>query len=301
MLSYTTVQVVSDTVICYEGTDYTDKLTLPPVLPTPNDTYWVLQNTNIRQVYNQQWVVSSLASGSLMAVCDGSYKPKLYKHGIAAAMIIESTEDNNNITGTVATSGITADPYRAELLGVYMILSAIRFVAQHNTRFTTGLIRIGCDNEMAGWMSGVDSQSVAVQTKHFDLVKAIRRIRSVLRTKTSFYHIYGHQDRSKPIHSLSRDAQLNVLVDNKAQEAFDQAFEHFSFKPNKIFFQEGWTVSIGGIKLQDNIAFNIRQWIGKNNLRRYLYQKDLIACLALTSILHLLISLQNLRLFNYGL
>ena len=124
-----------------------------------------------------------------MAVCDGSYKPKLYKHGIAAAMKIESTDDNNNITGTVATSGITADPYRAELLGIYMTLLAIRFLEQHNVRFTTGLIKIGCDNELAGWMSGGNSQSVAVQTQHFDLVKAMRRIRSVLRTKTSFYHI----------------------------------------------------------------------------------------------------------------
>ena len=71
-------------------------------------------------------------------------------------------------------------------MGIYMTLTAIRFVEQHNVRFTTGLIKIGCDNEVAGWISGVDSQSVAVQTKHFDLVKAIRRIRSVLRTKTSF-------------------------------------------------------------------------------------------------------------------
>ena len=53
-------------------------------------------------------------------------------------MVIEAPDGINRITGTAATSGITADPYRAELLGIYMLLSAISFVEQHNAGFTNG-------------------------------------------------------------------------------------------------------------------------------------------------------------------
>ena len=80
-----------------------------------------------------------------------------------------------------------------------------------------------------------------------------------------------------PAHLLSRDIQLNILVDNIAQRKFDTAHEHSSFIPNAKFFHEGWFIEIGGVKLQDNLASHIRQWIGKKALRQYLYDKDLVA------------------------
>ena len=76
---------------------------------------------------------------------------------------------------------------------------------------------------------------------------------------------------------MPRDAQLNIIVDEIAQQVFDTAHESSSFIPNATFLHEGWIVEICGVKLQDSIAMNIRQWISKRNLRRYLYEKDLIA------------------------
>ena len=276
-LSFTTVGIINENVIRFEGADQSDITSLPPSISLLCDSFWVLRNSNIEQLYNEPWVTEGLTSGSLWAVCDGSYKPKLCKNGVTAAFTIESKDGHTPILGTVAISGISADAYRGELLGIYSTLSAISFIERHNKNFDKGSIRISRDNEMAGWISGSTSPTVAAKSKHLDLIKAIKTIRASLRTTTIFYHIYGHQDKHTPFHKLPRDVQLNIIVDAKAQSAFDIAHEYSSFYPNATFFHEGWITIIGGVKINDQHAFHIRQWIAKRKLRHYLYQKDLIA------------------------
>ena len=86
------------------------------------------KNSNISEKYTETWLAQGIREGNLRAVCDGSYKPKLTEKGITAAWIIEDEKSANNIIGTVATSGITSDPYRGEILGIYAILSAISYI-----------------------------------------------------------------------------------------------------------------------------------------------------------------------------
>ena len=119
--------------------------------------------------------------------------------------------------------------------------------------------------------------TVTITAKHFDIVKAIRRLHHSLATSVTCYHVYGHQDNHTPYSMLPRDAQLNVLLDEVAQDYFDLSYLNDTFLPNARFHQEGWVVSIGGVKLQDRISSCISDWIGKKCLRRYLYEKDLIA------------------------
>ena len=61
------------------------------------------------------------------------------------------------------------------------------------------------------------------------------------------------------------------------QDTFDNAYETTIFLPNKCFQSEGWIEEIGGVKLQDRLCPHIQEWIGKRRLRRYLFEKDLIA------------------------
>ena len=276
-LAFTTVDIINENVIRFEGTDHTDTSLLPLCYSYPCDSYWVLKSSNIHQIFNEKWIADDLRSGSLLAICDGSYKPNLYSNGVTAAFVIESINGHTPISGTVAISGISADPYRGELLGIYTTLSAISFIERYNSHFTDGKIRIGCDNEMAGWVSGSTSSTIPAQSKHLDLVKSIRCLCSSLDTSVEFYHLYGHQDNHTSYNLLPRDVQLNIMVDLQAKAAFDHAHEHSSFLPNVRFFHEGWVASIGGVKLQDRHASHIRQWISKRKLRHYLYQKDLIA------------------------
>ena len=103
---------------------------------------------------------------------------------VTASFIIESNDQQSSISGTVAISGISADPYCAELLGIYSTLSAISFIERHNIFYIDGNIRIACDNEMAGWVAGVSSSTVSFKSKHIDLIKAIRSLRASLSTNT---------------------------------------------------------------------------------------------------------------------
>ena len=70
---------------------------------------------------------------------------------------------------------------------------------------------------------------------------------------------------------------MNVLVDEAAQAYFDTLHENHTFIPNTRFNTEEWVATIGGAKLQDKLLQNLHSWIGKRKLRRYLYEKDLIA------------------------
>ena len=276
-LSLATVQPISDTFVRFEGTDLTDIDTIPPSIAVTCDSYWILDHSNIQQHYNAQWIANDLRDGTLLSVCDGSYKPKLLPTGATAAWVIENSMSSNSVKGAVATAGIGADAYRCELLGIYAILSAISYIERYNKFFTTGRLRVGCDNLQAGRIASILSPTVPPSAKHFDLIKAIRRLHHSISTNVEVYHIYGHQDSHTNYQLLSRDAQLNVLVDDMAQTYFDTSFEGNTFIPNARFHHEGWTASIGGVKLQDNILPHIRNWIGKKKLRRYLYEKDLIA------------------------
>ena len=107
------------------------------------------------------WVIDGLTNGTLRAVCDGSYKPKLNVKGITTAWILENKLSTHNIRGTVGTCGITSDAYRGELLGIYATLSAISYIERYDSHFTAGSIKIGCDNEAAGWISGISNPTVA--------------------------------------------------------------------------------------------------------------------------------------------
>ena len=112
--------------------------------------FWILDNSNINNRYNEAWIARDLLEGTLRTIYDGSYKPKLNDKGITTTWIIEDDKSRNNILGTVATSGITSDTYKCELLGTYAILSVISYVEKYNHHLTVGNIKVECNNEETG-------------------------------------------------------------------------------------------------------------------------------------------------------
>ena len=165
-ISITTVKIISDKIIIFEGTDFTDIEDIPTSMTAKCNSFWILDNSNINTRYNDKWVAQGLLEGTLRAVCDGSYKPTLTDKGITAAWIMEDNKSTSSITGTIATSGITSDPYRGELIGIYAILSAISYIEKYNHHFTLGSIKVGCDNEKAGWISGKSNPMVLSTSEH---------------------------------------------------------------------------------------------------------------------------------------
>ena len=148
-MSLTTVKPTSDRIVIFEGTDYTNTNNIPKCMAAKCNSFWVLDHSNMKYRHTNSWVGKGLLNGNLRSLCDGCYKPKLTDIGITAAWIIEDDKSTGNIVGTVATSSITSDLYRGELLGIHAILSAISYIKKYNHNFSTGSITIGCDNEKA--------------------------------------------------------------------------------------------------------------------------------------------------------
>ena len=147
---------------------------------------------------------------------------------------MESPSCINPLSGKITTSRILPGPYRGELFVIYALLSAISYTERYNRTFTSGMLRIG-----SGWISGISQPTVVVRSKHFNLVKAIRRLCISLTSSIKFYHLYGHQDKHTPEHLLPRYTQLNIIVDRTAQHEFGTAHEYSSFVANAIFLHEG--------------------------------------------------------------
>ena len=80
--------------------------------------------------------------------------------------------------------------------------------------------------------------------------------------------MHVHQDKNTPHKFLPRPAQSKVISDNLAQDQFDNSYESFKFMPNVLFNNEGWSVKICGVKLQEKLLPHIRNWVAKKKLRQ---------------------------------
>lgn len=85
LMALTSVLVISEGMVMFEGTDYTDITTIPPTIAVSCDSFWILENSNTMKKYIVPWVTNELRLGTLIAVCDGSYKPNLAPNGITSA------------------------------------------------------------------------------------------------------------------------------------------------------------------------------------------------------------------------
>ena len=273
----TVTNINNDSVVCEGIAISEDYTTLPDMVHSPAHIHWALRNSNISSHINDQWLIVGLERGNLQCICDGSYKPLQHNKAIAAAWVIESNCSKHQIRGKVAITSISADAYRGELLGIYTILTTLLLLEKEHQPSTAWKLRIGCDNEKAGWMSEAISANVKSSCKHMDLVRAIRRTQNILTSTIEFFHVYGHQDNNTLFHLLSREAQLNVQVDATAQKHLEDCIIRNDFIRQPVFINEGWFVVIGGVKIQDSVSTHVQRWIDKRRLRQYLYDKGLIS------------------------
>ena len=182
-LQFTTVRTLSSTMVEFEGSVSSirplhqpspDCRKVPPSLRWQTHDFWILQQSNITDWTAMSWILPGLHSHSLLAVCDGSFQPSLTITGIAAAWVIESPSSPTQLKGVCQSEAPLADPYRAELMGIYSLLSAIYFIELSCPSYTSGLLKVGCDNKAAGTKSMIDDLKVSCKHKHMDLVKANR-------------------------------------------------------------------------------------------------------------------------------
>ena len=150
-LEFTTMIELTASSVQFEGTSPCNWDTVRPLsVLTPTHHFWVLTNSDIATHSRNLWLLNGLQNGTLLAVCDGSYQPDLIGDGMSASWVIESQCRRHQTKGSSCIANKYADPYRGELLGIYMILSAIYFIEMNNAPLGNTSLRIGCDNENQG-------------------------------------------------------------------------------------------------------------------------------------------------------
>ena len=275
---YATISRREDRSIIFEGSMPFCAGSIGSIIRQEPWDWTLLQNSNLLDITNLETFAIALRNDKCMAVCDGSFNPTLDSHLVSAGWVIEIGDTRQKVQGWAATKGISADPYRGELLGIYTIMLAIKYIEFNTDMEMQGTIDIYCDNEKAVYMSGTGKGKVNAHRKHMDLLKSIRRIKVLLKTNMRLHHVYGHQDDLRiDTRSLPRQAQLNIEMDQLAKYGLSTAYEHNSAHINFVFPTEAWTVSIGGVKLHDGFQYHLKNWIGQDRLRDYLFDKNILA------------------------
>jgi len=139
----------------------------------------------------------------------------------AACIIIETFDQSDNITFITKVpanhSGIHSnDSHRSELFGI--LASATMVEMLEKITQTSVQIHLACDNLRAIQVTK-SIQYVNTRQQHFDVIRAILEKRKRINSQINYFHVKGHQDKSKKFEDLTRLEQLNVLCDKYAKEA----------------------------------------------------------------------------------
>jgi len=165
---------------------------------------------------NGQSVVASLADGSALAICDGSYMPKCFPGLAVVAWIIQLgiSRDDTHIPchGVTQVQGTpkSINSYQAELQGLYTLLLVINHICSFHC-LTTSQVTISCNNHHVCFPSWY----IPCAVKHADLVCAIHPALH----QCPLQYVVGHQDELTHFEDLSPLAQLNVQADHMAKQA----------------------------------------------------------------------------------
>jgi len=216
-------------------------------------------------------IADSIRQGSTMMVSDGSYMPHLSDTLGASGWIIEASRTGARCMGSCRTPG-DANAYRAELFGIYTMITALSLICQVHT-VRSGEVEIedvllGCDNEVALWKSSVLESKVPCGDAHADVIRAIRKVRDTLPIKLTYKHIYGHQDDHVDTADLDRPTQLNIECDSLAKRYLLALYQHDG-RPEFRFSHEGWRCFVGSCKVTSKADQMIRDHIGRQQVRDY--------------------------------
>ena len=161
-----------------------------------------------------RYIATAIHNGEAIAVSDGSYKDGK----AAAACIIEGAENQKHrITATSTSPGEDniQDAYRAELTGIYTIVTLVEGICEYHC-INRGSITIACDGIEALKKAMDQDTYFSCQSNQYDLISAIDAKIQKSPLQWTGRHVKGHQDDQ--IGPLDRWASLNVECDNLAKE-----------------------------------------------------------------------------------
>ena len=103
--------------------------------------HWIEENVSFAM--DKRFAQQLILTGKCKFVTDGSFFGHISKSHGAAFWIIEDDKQNRVVTGKCGTTLGLTNPYRAELTGLYGLLSTIQYIFDFKSHITE--VMIGCD------------------------------------------------------------------------------------------------------------------------------------------------------------
>ena len=238
----------------------------PPILNMIQIDPWMYAQGNLH-LYNTE-DIKSIISKPIRMVSDGSYKDLLG----AACIIIEPIDQTVQlimvcpVPSNSQGSSQNNDPYRCELMGIYV---GLVFIQQFESVFNiTTKLTISCDSDSALLVPSIYSY-INANTPHFDVIRSILNIRHRIKSQIEYKQVQGHADRTKPDHDLTRTELLNKSCDFIAKTYREQMCSSTPVH----FKQEGLSLWIGENKIYNAFTPTIKNAYYEDKARRVISER----------------------------
>ena len=191
-----------------------------------------------------------LRSGRCRIVTDGSYMKERAATLGAAFWIMETMDGIRICSGGCLTSGGIANPFRAELTGLYGVLATLTCCMGRGEISTR--MEVGCDCKGAVRSLSWQRRTITCSTKHHDIRREIDRLRKLLGPNLLFKHISGHRDDIVAWRDLTRWEQLNVMCDTGAKRLLVNSIAE-GRPPQESLPTELWKCWAGGRRITGDL------------------------------------------------
>ena len=212
---------------------------------------------------DEDWLLEAIEEGTCVAVTDGSYIKELFPDVCSAAFVLECSRGRGTIVGSFEEQSNVACAYRAELLGL-MAIHLILLAANKLRPEVRGLVAVFSDCLGAvRRVADLPEARIPNSWKHGDILKNIMVNCCELSFEIAYRHVKAHQDDHELFADLSRQAQLNCVMDWMAKRVL-QARARDLKNPCKVFPLEPVTARVGtcnkGEKISPGMMGGLRFW-----------------------------------------
>ena len=226
----------------------------PPVSPSthsfesflrgkPPSITWALHNLELTNL--SLFLQGIEDKASILGISDGSFKDG---KGTAHWILRIQGEAQSDLEGDCWIPGDPSDQsaYRSELGGVYGMLCFLRLLCDFFGISELPLLSLGCDGDSAVWQSGASLLRMNLDRDHFDMIGAIRKLRTGLPGSCTFIRVDGHADDDKD-RKLTEAELLNCRCDERAKAFLVTG--PGSSPPQYTIWLEPWPLFIQGSKV----------------------------------------------------
>ena len=183
---------------------------------------------------DDNWLLEAIEEGTCVVVTDGSYIKKLFLDVCSAAFVLECSRGRGSIVGSFDEQSSVACAYRVELLGP-MAIHLILLAANRLRPDISGLVATFSDCLGAiRRVADLPEARIPTSWKHAGILKNTMINCHDLSFDVAYSHVKAHQDDHKLFANLSRQAQLNCMM-NWATKRVLQARVRGLKNPYEVF------------------------------------------------------------------